>query len=128
LAPNPLRLTTSDFFLLQINPCCHISYVTPSLTRGLVCNWQLLLSLTSAIILGSESRVTQDHILLSHIRDSLNLEGQVPVFIFPPNRVAQLYPRTLGSIFVASYDPQDYVGGIRTNRHVLDWLLTNSPA
>jgi hypothetical protein len=30
--------------------------------------------------------------------DSLNLEGQVPVFISPRNRVAQLYPRALGSL------------------------------
>jgi hypothetical protein len=29
---------------------------------------------------------------------------QVPVFIFPRNRVAQLYPQALGSLFVASYD------------------------
>jgi hypothetical protein len=29
--------------------------------------------------------------------DSPNLEGQIPVFISPRNRVAQLYPRTLGS-------------------------------
>jgi hypothetical protein len=29
--------------------------------------------------------------------DSLNLEGQVSVFISPSNRVAQLYPQTLGS-------------------------------
>jgi hypothetical protein len=28
--------------------------------------------------------------------DSLNLEGQVPVFISPRNKVAQLYPRALG--------------------------------
>jgi hypothetical protein len=33
------------------------------------------------------------HILLSQIRDFPNLQGQVPVFIFPGNRVAQLYPR-----------------------------------
>jgi hypothetical protein len=30
------------------------------------------------------------------------------------NRVAQLYPQTLGSLFVASYDSQGYGGGIRT--------------
>jgi hypothetical protein len=34
------------------------------------------------------------------------MEGQVPVFITPRNRVAQLYPRALGSLFVASYDSQ----------------------
>jgi hypothetical protein len=38
------------------------------------------------------------------IWDPPNLEGQVPVFISPRNRVAQLYPRALGSLFVASYD------------------------
>jgi hypothetical protein len=52
----------------------------------------------------SHSRGTRDHILLSQIRDSPNLKGQVPVFISPRNRVAQLYPQALGSIFVASYD------------------------
>jgi hypothetical protein len=46
--------------------------------------------------------------------DFPNLEGQVPVFISPRNRVAQLYPRALGSLFVASYDSQDYGGGILT--------------
>jgi hypothetical protein len=34
------------------------------------------------------------------------LGAQVPVFISPRNRVAQLYPRALGSLFVASYDSQ----------------------
>jgi hypothetical protein len=48
--------------------------------------------LASAVILGSESRGTHDHILLSQIRDFPNLEGQVPVFISLGNRVAQLYP------------------------------------
>jgi hypothetical protein len=45
-----------------------------------------------------------DHILLSQIRGSPNLEGQIPVFISPRNRVAQLYPQALGSLFIASYD------------------------
>jgi hypothetical protein len=40
-----------------------------SLTRGRVCHLQLLLALASAVILGSESRGTRDHILLSQIRD-----------------------------------------------------------
>jgi hypothetical protein len=39
-----------------------------------------------------ESRGIHDHILLSQIRGSPNLEVQVPVFISPRNRVAQLYP------------------------------------
>jgi hypothetical protein len=62
-------------------------------------------------ILGSESRGTHNHILLSQIRDSPHLEGQVPVFISPRNRVAQLYPQAPGSLFVASCDTQGYGGG-----------------
>jgi hypothetical protein len=64
-----------------------------SLTRERVCRLQSLLVLASAVILGSESRETRDHILLSQIRDSPNLEGQVPVFISPRNRVAHFTPR-----------------------------------
>jgi hypothetical protein len=55
----------------------------PFLTRGRVCGLQLLLGLASGVILESESRGTQDRILLSQIRDSPNLESQVPVFISP---------------------------------------------
>jgi hypothetical protein len=44
-----------------------------SLTRGRVCSLQLLLALASAVILGSESRGTRDHILLSQIRHFLFL-------------------------------------------------------
>jgi hypothetical protein len=46
----------------------------------------LLLALSSAVILGSESLEADDHILLSQIRDSPNLKGQVRVFISPRNR------------------------------------------
>jgi hypothetical protein len=88
-----------------------------SLTWERVCRLQLLLFLESAAILGSESRGTRDHILLSQIRDSPNLGNQVPVFISPRNRVARLYPQALGSLFVASYDSQGYGGGIRTRLH-----------
>jgi hypothetical protein len=59
-------------------------------TRGWVCSLQLLLALASAVILRSETRGTHDHILLSQVRDSPNLEGQV----------AQLYPQALGSLLV----------------------------
>jgi hypothetical protein len=47
------------------------------------CRLQLLLLLASAVILRSDSRGTHDHILLSQIRDSPNLEDQVPLFISP---------------------------------------------
>jgi hypothetical protein len=52
-----------------------------------------------------------------HIWDSPNLEGQVPVFISPRNRVAQLYPWALGSLLIACYDSQVYGGGILTRLH-----------
>jgi hypothetical protein len=57
---------------------------------------QLLLVLASAVIFGSESRGTDDHILLCQIRESPNLGGQVSVFISPMKRVARLYPQALG--------------------------------
>jgi hypothetical protein len=102
-----------------------------SLTREQVCRLQLLLVLASAVILGSESRGTHDHILLSYIRVFPNLEGQVPVFISPRKRMAQLYIQALGSLFVAIYDSQEYGGGIRTRLHAglylagLEFLLCN---
>jgi hypothetical protein len=65
-------------------------YGVLSLTRGRVCRLHLLLALASAVIFGSEFRGTHDHILLSQIRD------------FPS---------------VASYDSQDYDGGIRSRLH-----------
>jgi hypothetical protein len=89
----------------------------PSLTRGWVCRLQLLLVLASSFIPMSESRRTHDYILLSQIRDSPNLEGQVPVFISPMKRVVRLYYQTLGSLYVASYDSQGYSGSIRTRLH-----------
>jgi hypothetical protein len=44
---------------------CGCYFMAPSLTRGRICNLLLLLGLTSAVPLRSESRGTQDHILLS---------------------------------------------------------------
>jgi hypothetical protein len=67
-------------FDFQLNTCGHSPYVTLKMLRALA----------SIVILRSESRGTHDHILLSQIRDSLNLDGQVPLFISPRKRVAQL--------------------------------------
>jgi hypothetical protein len=64
-----------------------------------------------------------DHIFLSQIRDSANLEGQAPLFISSRNRVTQLYPQALGSLFVASYDSQGYGGGIRPLLHAETEIL-----
>jgi hypothetical protein len=116
LAPSPVRIMASNFFF-QLNPCSYRSYVTSSLTWGWVCCLQLLLVLSIAVIFGSESLGTHDHILLCQFWDSPNLEGQVPLFISLRNRVAQLYPQAVGSLFVASYDSQGYGGGIGTCLH-----------
>jgi hypothetical protein len=51
--------------------------------KGWACLLQLLLDLVSAVILRSESRGTHDHISLSQIRDSPNVDGKAP-FLFLP--------------------------------------------
>jgi hypothetical protein len=53
-------------------------------------------------------------ILYCLIWDSPNLEGLVPVLIFPRNRVAQLYSRALGSLYIVSCGSEAYGGGILT--------------
>jgi hypothetical protein len=59
------------------------------------------------------------------VRDSPNLEGQVPIFISSRNRVAQIYLRALGSLFVASYDSRGYSGGILSGLHTGQRILNN---
>jgi hypothetical protein len=68
----------------------------------------------------SHSQVRVPQVSLSHIRDSPNLQGQVPIFISPRNRMARIYPQALGSPFVASYDSQGYGGYIRSRLHMGD--------
>jgi hypothetical protein len=62
----------------------------------------------SAIAQFSKSRRTRNHTLLSH------LEGQVPIFISPRNKVALLYPQGLGPLYFVPVDSQGYGGGILT--------------
>jgi hypothetical protein len=96
----------------QLSPLTHFSFslkhlflstvaglLSPSLTRRRVCNLLLLLNLGSAVPLGSES-----HLLLSQFETPISSR----------NRVAQLYPRALGTLYVASYDSQGYGGGTIT--------------
>jgi hypothetical protein len=83
--------THGQKYFPQVNTCGHSPYITSSLTRRLVCHLQLLMTLASAFVLGSQSRGTRDHILLSQIRD------------FP---------------FVASYESQGYGGGILPRLHI----------
>jgi hypothetical protein len=97
LGAKPLK--NRDQHLFQLNTCSNNPYIAYSVTRGWVCRSQFLLVLTSAVTLRSESRGTHDHNLQSQIRDSRNLDGQVPVFISPRNRMARLYAEALGSPF-----------------------------
>jgi hypothetical protein len=76
--------------LLLLSDSCGCWCGMPLLTRGRVSSLQLLLGIASAVTLGSESHGTHDHILLSQISNWPNLEGQVPVFTSPRNRLAQL--------------------------------------
>jgi hypothetical protein len=79
----------------------------------------LSFTIASAVILGFKSHETHDHILIQ-IRESPNIEGQVPVFISHRNRVAQLYSQVLGSFLVPSYNSQGYGGGVRAHLHTGD--------
>jgi hypothetical protein len=54
-----------------------------------------MLGLTSAVILGLESRRNHDQTLLSQTWESPNLEDQVLILTSPRNRVAQSYPPPL---------------------------------
>jgi hypothetical protein len=68
--------------------------------------------------LNGPSRAEPVTILYCLIRDSPNLKGQVPVFISPRNRVAQLNLRAQGSLYVTSYDLQGHGAGILTRLHM----------
>jgi hypothetical protein len=116
--PDSSRPTVSQPYQARVwGPCPGFCWCgAPSLTIGRICHLQLLLAPANTVILRPESRGTHDHTLLSHIRDFPNLEGQVPVFISPRNRVARLYTQALGSLFVASYVSQGY-GGVSHSQH-----------
>jgi hypothetical protein len=47
-------------------------------------------------------------------------EGPGPCIYIPLEQVAQLYPRALGSHFVAPYDSQGYSGGILIRLHTVN--------
>jgi hypothetical protein len=91
--PSPMRFTASNI-LFSTETCSHSPNVTSSLKRGWVCLLQWLLALASAFILRSQSRGTLNHISVSQIRDSPNLEGQGPVFLSPRNGDPVIPPGT----------------------------------
>jgi hypothetical protein len=90
-------VTNFSFSLKFPSAICVCYFVAPSLTRGRACNllYNCFWVLPEQSLLGrSSTELTA--IFYCLIRDSPNLEDQVPVFISPRNRVAQLYPRALG--------------------------------
>jgi hypothetical protein len=84
-----------EFFFRRLRVCY---FVAPSPTRGWVCNLLLLLVLSSTVPPGLSPTGLKTIFYCPNSWDSPNLEGQVPVFISPRNRVAQIYPRALGSL------------------------------
>jgi hypothetical protein len=92
LGANSLEAHDQRYFF-QLNPSGHIPSVTSSLTGRWVCRLHLLLIFASAVILRSESRGTHDSILLPQIRDSPNLDGQIPVFIPSQEQGGPVIPR-----------------------------------
>jgi hypothetical protein len=101
-------------FLLLSDSSGFVDVRLPYKRMGLL--FGIAAGLASAVIIGSESHRTHDNILLFQIQDSTNLEGQVPIFISPRKKVAQLHPHALGSLFVTSYDFQGYGGYIQKSK------------
>jgi hypothetical protein len=89
--------------------------MTPSLTRGWVCNLLLLLGLTSAAPLGSESCGTQDHNLLSQFLRLPKHGGPGSPYLILQGHSGSVIPPGTGFPFLAYYDSQGYSGGILSN-------------
>jgi hypothetical protein len=107
LGAEPVETHAQNLFFSQMNTCGDSPYITSSPTREWVCHLQLLLALASTFILGSESRVTRDHILLSQIRDlpfcRLRLAGIRWRYSTPPPRGTRFLEMGLHvTIFCAS--------------------------
>jgi hypothetical protein len=79
----------------------------PSLTRGQVCNLQLLLGLASAVLLGSEFRGSDGQILLSEVSYSPSLVG----------KVTYLFPRKEGSPVLHSIGWSKFLFDFATDGH-----------
>jgi hypothetical protein len=97
----PIRFRDQFFFLLEIfcrqSRVCY--FLSPSLTRGRVCNLLLLQGLASAVPLGSESRGTRDHILLSQFMRLLQSGGPEPCIYIPQELGGPVLPPGTGFPF-----------------------------
>jgi hypothetical protein len=94
-----------EIFFRQLRVCY---FVAPSLKRGRVCNllYNCFYAFPEQSLLRRCLAGLKTIFYCPNSWDFPNLEGQVPVFISPRNRVTQLYPRALCSLSVASYDSQ----------------------
>jgi hypothetical protein len=101
-----LRLTDSQYVLVSstlvglatryyfLSECCRLKFSVLFLWGALSDERTGLQFAVQS--LNGPSRAEPVTILNCLIWDSPNLEGQVPIFISPRNRVVQLYPRALG--------------------------------
>jgi hypothetical protein len=125
-----------EFYFSQLNTCGYSTYIISSLTRGRVCHLHLLMALARAFILGSESRGTRDHILLSQIRDFpfcrlLRLAGLRWWYSTPPphgNTKTRGIPLALNTSFLLRYlnKHKHLTFAIRPcpyNEHWTQWLI-----
>jgi hypothetical protein len=93
----------------------------PSLTRGRVSNFQLVLGLISTVFLVYVSRGTHQHIFIISILRLPQLAGPHSCTNSRRNKMAQLCPRELHSLSVAPYGSKGYGGGILTRVHT-EWI------
>jgi hypothetical protein len=89
-----------EIFFRQLQVCY---FVAPSLTRVRVCKLLLLLVSSAQSRSGLSPAGLNTIFYCSNPWHSHNLQGQVPVFISARNRVAQIYPRALGSLSCRLY-------------------------
>jgi hypothetical protein len=108
------------FFLLEISfRQLHVCYfVAPSLARGRICNslYKLLLGLARAVTLGSKSRRTHDHILLSHLRLPPTWKAR-SLYLYPPGTGPSYTPGHWVPFMSPLTTRRDYGGGILTRLH-----------
>jgi hypothetical protein len=85
-----------EIFFRQLRVCY---FLAPTLTRGRVCNLLLLLFPASAVPLGSESRGTQDHILLSQFLRPPQPGGPGPRIYIPQEQGGPVISPGTGFLF-----------------------------
>jgi hypothetical protein len=101
---------------IQLNPCGHSPYVTSSLTRGWVCRLQLLLVLTSRVILGPSPADLITILYCLRFETPQTWMARSPCYI-PQEQGGAVIPPCTGFPF---HRPLRFAG--------LRWRYTNSPS